>query len=78
MPSPLCLLPSTLQVHVVRMLVALLEYAAARDFDLPPPALEQQFTAKPRPKRQQDLLPELDPLAELNGPQVGFSVLQLY
>ena len=54
----------------MRMLVALLEYAAARDFDLPPPALEGVLPCKPRPRPQQELLPSLDPMADLAGPAV--------
>lgn len=53
------------------MLVALLEYAAARDFDLPPPALENQLPKAPPPRRQQELLPSLDPVADLTTPAVG-------
>ena len=57
-----------MQVHVIRMLVALLEYAAARDFSLPPPALENPLVNKePRSKPQQDLLPSLDPIADLSS-----------
>lgn len=50
------------------MLVALLEYSAARDFSLPPPALDNPLANRPPPpKAQEELLPALDPIAELSA-----------
>ncbi len=47
---------------MVRMLVALLEYAAARDFDLPPPLVDGKAPLpKAAPRRNNsDLLPSLE------------------
>ena len=50
------------------MLVALLEYSAARDFSLPPPALDNPLANRsPPPKAQEELLPSLDPIAKLSA-----------
>jgi hypothetical protein len=61
------------------MLVALLEYAAARDFHLPPPALDNPLVNRSAaPKPQAELLPSLDPIAELSAPSTVRLVIQMH